>query len=226
MRCDASSCLSPSLISAVLCEHELAPSKRDAARTWTTSPSCLQCGLRCVQHNRLTPTMQSIMSPNHSGKESVMADNASFVIRGRRRMNSARPVFRYAKAHWLPPVNRDLAWSEVFSPSTPMPWRTATGASTCRPVVMDADCISVAGQFRPSLPLLPANLMFAFRTPRRSHSVGRDWARNGSAARGSDCKRDGDQKKGRRRNAGDSSTLLAALAENGQSSHASLPNCP
>ena len=40
------------------------------------------------------------------------ADNASFVIRGRRRMNGARLVFRYAKAHWLPPVNRALAWSE------------------------------------------------------------------------------------------------------------------
>ena len=155
-----------------LCEHELAPSKRDAARAWTTSPSCLQCGLRCVQAQSIDRdhAVHHVPKPQRKG-----ADNARFVIRGRRRMNGARLDFRYAKAHWLPPVNRALAWSRVFSPSTSMPSRTATGASTCRPVVMDADCISVAGQFRPSLPLLPANLMFAsLRKSRRSHSVGRD----------------------------------------------------
>jgi hypothetical protein len=182
MRCDASSCLSPSLISAVYANMNLLPQKGMQLELGLPvhHASNADYGVCTAQSIDRDHALHHVSKPPRKG-----ADNASFVIRGRRRMNSARPVFRHAKAHWLPPVNRVLAWSEVFSPSTSMPSRTATGASTCRPVVMDADCISVAGQFRPSLPLLPANLMFAsLRKPWRSHSVGRDWVRSGFGCKG------------------------------------------
>jgi hypothetical protein len=48
------------------------------------------------------------------------------------------------KAYWLPPVNRALARSEgVLTVDVYAATHTATGASTCRPVVMDADRMSV-----------------------------------------------------------------------------------
>jgi len=82
MRCDASSCLSPSLISAVYANMNLLPQKGMQLELGLPVHHASNADYGVCKHNRLTATTQSIMSPNHSGKKSVMADNASFVIRG------------------------------------------------------------------------------------------------------------------------------------------------
>ena len=123
-----------------------------------------------------------------------MADNASFVIRGRRRTNSARPVFRYAKAHWLPPVNRALAWSEgvltVDVYAVAHCNRRVDVSASCdgrrlhiRGGSISTESAAFACQF---------DVRFAQKVPAFAFGGSRLAV---SAARGSDRRRDGDQKR-------------------------------
>src|ERR1700730_225816 len=101
-----------------LCGDELALSKRDAV---------LEFGLPvhhasnadyivCTAQSIATATTQSIMPPSRTEGERH-GRQCSLVIRGRHRMDSARPVYRYHEGS-------PLSGRRVFSPSTSMPPRT------------------------------------------------------------------------------------------------------